>query len=286
MAGASDGVKATVKTRISIVTPSYNQGSFLEATLKSVNSQRRFIHEYFVVDGGSDDSSASIIKKYERNIDWWVSERDQGQTDAIKKGFARATGDVLAWINSDDIYLPNALEAVQLEFDRNPQIDILTGYMIHIDAKSLVTKLCRIPAPNALLLKCGFVYVTQPSTFFRRSLYERVGGLDDFFHCAMDADLWCRFYRAKPVWKTIPRYLVGFRGHGENKGMSLKWKQRYEEEGLLVKERYPELMRSPWGLYLYRTRQALSGSQLISMMHTHMFRGRSVGNLPDSLFAR
>jgi glycosyltransferase involved in cell wall biosynthesis len=273
----------SMKTKLSIVTPSYNQGSYIEETLKSVCSQRSFIHEYFVVDGGSTDNSVDIIRKYTDQIDWWVSERDKGQTDAIIKGFNRATGDVIAWLNSDDIYLPGALEAVQAEFDKDPELEILTGYMVQIDEKNAITRMRRVPAPNKLLIRQGFVYVTQPTTFFRRSLYERAGGLDVDLHCTMDSDLWCRFYRLAPVWKTLHRYIVGFRGHSECKGLSEKWVKQYAAEGKLMGMRYPDMYNSPSGLWLYRGRQALTGAEWISLWHTWMFKGKNIQCLTNEV---
>src|SRR5436305_2105639 len=108
-------------TTISVVTPSYNQVRYVEQTLRSVISQREDVHEYFVLDGGSTDGSADVIRRYAGRIDYWVSEKDKGQSDAIHKGFSRATGDVLCWLNSDDLFLPGALRKVREAFDRHPE---------------------------------------------------------------------------------------------------------------------------------------------------------------------
>jgi hypothetical protein len=200
------------------------------------------------------------------------------------KGFERATGDVLAWLNSDDVYLPSALAAVQKAFDQDPQLEILTGYMIKIDAESRVTEACRIAAPSINIMRQGFLYISQPTTFFKRSLFERVGKLDMSFQCAMDADLWCRFYRAKPIWKTLPRYVVGFRGHGDNKGLSPQWRQRYAEENRIVRNRYPEIKSNLCGLCSYRIQQILTGAKVLEWWHTKKFRHQNIDTLPNWLF--
>ena len=115
------------RTKITVVTPSFNQARFLDETLRSVLAQRDEIHEFFVIDGGSTDASVEIIRRYDSQIDWWVSEADAGQADAIHKGFSRAHGDVLYWINSDDVLLPGAIARVRQAFDANPHWDAGTG---------------------------------------------------------------------------------------------------------------------------------------------------------------
>src|SRR5579885_2056927 len=125
--GLGDGMDASVLPSISIVTPSYNQGEFLEQTLQSVLGQDVPRLEYIVVDGGSSDASPDIIRRYASRLAWWVSERDGGQYDAINKGFARATGEIMAWINSDDLYLPWALSVVAEIFATHPQIQWITS---------------------------------------------------------------------------------------------------------------------------------------------------------------
>ncbi|GAG62509.1 unnamed protein product [marine sediment metagenome] len=136
--------------RISVITPSYNQGRFLEKTILSVLNQNYPNLEYIIIDGGSTDESINIIKKYENYIDYWVSEKDRGQADALNKGFKKATGDIIGWQNSDDIYLPSVFLKIAELFKQNPKIDIIYGNRFDIDednniiGESIFTKFSRI----------------------------------------------------------------------------------------------------------------------------------------------
>ena len=267
-----------MNTKISLVTPSYNQASFLEETIRSVVSQRQHLHEYFLLDGGSADGSVEIVKRYNDQIDWWVSEKDNGQSAAIHRGFQRATGDVLGWINSDDVLLPDALARVRATFDADSTVDIVVGYLVLIDAASRVISLPRVPTGNNFLGRHGLVQVSQQSTFFRRSLYEKVGGLDLSLHCAMDFDLWSRFYAVGAKWGRLPIHLAAFRKHGDAKGSGNAWWEQYQSEKALVRERYPQIFRGPVSQRsintLYRGIQILSGRQLRSAWESAKWRGK------------
>ena len=133
-----------MSNRITVVTPSFNQARFLEETLASVIAQRDEIHEYFVLDGGSTDGSQDVIRRYEKKIDYWISEKDKGQSDAIARGFARATGDILYWINSDDVLLPGALKKVRQLFASDPNLAVTTGWQVLIDGNSNVMSCSRM----------------------------------------------------------------------------------------------------------------------------------------------
>ena len=209
--------------KISIVTPSFNQAAYLDKTLRSVLGQRDLVHEYFVLDGGSDDGSADVIKKYESRLDYWVSEPDRGQCDAIHRGFARATGDVLYWINSDDVLLPGALEHVHAAFDAEPDLDVVTGWGVAIDGDDRIVKMRRRPHDSPRWASLGYVRVHQPCCFFRRRLYEQVGGLDHELHCVLDTELWYRMFRAGSRWGGVDRYLAAYRLHSEAKSDWLEW---------------------------------------------------------------
>ena len=259
-----------MSVRISIVTPSFNQGRFLEETIRSVLSQRDHVHEYFVIDGGSTDSSVDVIRKYEDGIDRWVSDRDRGQSDAIDKGFRLATGDVLFWLNSDDVLLPNALERVQQAFDQNPDWDVLTGYSVWIDAASRILKMHRVPRESIDWLSWGIIHVCQQTCFFRRALYHAVGRLDLGLHCTMDTELWCRMLKHGARWGHIPEYLGGFRRHCDMKGRT--WTERYAAEGSLLRSRFPEFFggraRVAAGTVAYRAAQLASGRYLKARLDT------------------
>ena len=171
--------------RISIVTPSYHQGKFLEETLRSVLLQGYPNLEYLVIDGGSTDNSVEIIRKYEAWLTYWVSERDQGQSDAINKGWRCCTGDIIAWLNSDDCYAPNALGAVARAFAAHDFPAMVYGNEIVIDDQGNQTKTLEYRAsPDQMLAKLLLPH--QPTAFFNRSVLEMIGFLDPSLQYAMD----------------------------------------------------------------------------------------------------
>lgn len=204
---------------VSIVTPSYNQAEYLEETIQSVLSQDYPKIEYLVVDGGSTDGSLEIIHKYADRLAWWVSEPDRGQTDAINKGFAHARGEIFAWLNSDDTYLPGAVSAAVDFLRSNPEVGMVYGDANLIDEHSRI--IGRFPArqTNYRKLMRGYVHIPQQSAFFRASLWRQVGPLDASFHDAMDYDLWVRISRRAPI-VYLPLLWANFRIHGSSKTMS------------------------------------------------------------------
>lgn len=263
---------------ISIITPSFNQAAYLEQTLQSVLGQRDLVHEFFVLDGGSDDGSVEIIEKYADGIDWWVSEPDKGQCDAIHRGFAKATGDVLYWINSDDVLLPGALRAVHDAFGRDAGLEVLTGYGVAIDGEDRIIQMKRRVHDSPWWGMLGYLRVHQPCTFFRRSLYESVGGLDLDLHCTLDTDLWYRMFRARSRWGGVDRFLAAYRLHAEAKGSTLQ--RQYAEERALMKQRYPDLVgrkgRHTIGRIAYYASQFASGRTVASIRDTRRCRGRTL----------
>ena len=269
--------------KITIVTPSFNQAKFLEETIRSVISQRDQIHEYFVLDGGSTDGSVDIIKKYADKIDWWVSEKDKGQSDAIHRGFTKATGDIIAWLNSDDVYLPGTIQKVQAAFNKHPEWDVVTGYTTFIDSDSRIERITRVAGGNGMLARWGAVVVAQQATFFRKRLYDRVGGLNLSLHCTMDRDLWSRFIVQKASWGEIHDQLAAFRHHGDAKGLNSTWAKRYSDESQLTSEAYPELYASCFKIYMarkaYQALQLLSGRHLYAWLQTQSQKGKPSGQV-------
>lgn len=204
---------------VSIVTPSYNQGRFLETTIRSVLEQDYPRVEYIIVDGGSTDNSPEIIRRYADRLAWWVSERDQGQTDAINKGFGRAHGEILAWINSDDVYQPGAIAEAVAFLQAHPKAGMVYGDASFIDEAGV--EIGRFPAAQTdhRRLRQGYVHIPQQASFFRADLWKRVGPLDPSFYFAMDYDLWVRLSALAPL-VYLPRLWAAFRLHGDAKTIS------------------------------------------------------------------
>ncbi len=203
---------------ISIVTPSLNQGEFLEAGMQSVLTQQADL-EYVVIDGGSTDGSVEIIRRHEGRLAAWRSEPDEGQYDAINKGFALTSGEVMGWLNADDFYLPGCLSLVEDVFRLHPEIQWLTGTITSIaNARGQVVRTRSVGRFSRDAFFRGFNlprrgwhvghFIPQESTFWRRSLWERAGGsVDATLSMAGDFELWARFYRHAELWGV--RALLG-----------------------------------------------------------------------------
>lgn len=201
---------------ISIVTPSYNQADYLEQTIRSVLAQDYPDIEYLIVDGGSTDGTLDIIKKYEDRLAWWVSEKDQGQTDAINKGFGRAKGEVLAWINSDDTYEPGAVRAAVEYLRAHPEVGMVYGDCNFINESGRVIGKFNAAQTSYRLLRQGYAHIPQQTMFFRTELWRQVGPLDPSFYFAMDYDLWTRL-AARTEIKYVPQTWANFRLHTSGK---------------------------------------------------------------------
>lgn len=210
-------------TLISVITPSYNQAAYLEATLRSVLAQEGVELEYLVVDGGSTDGSVEIIRRYADRLSWWVSERDAGQAEAINKGLYRAQGDFVAWLNSDDIYLPGALQqAVQaLEFE--PMLGLVYGDALTIDAQGHPLSLLKF-GDWGLDELLSFRIICQPAVVMRRAVLEQAAlapgeYLARDYHFMLDHHLWLRLARLAPV-RHLNGLLAAARQHPAAKNVS------------------------------------------------------------------
>ncbi len=178
-------------TLVSIVTPSYNQAAYLEQTLRSVLDQGYPELEYLVVDGGSTDGSVEIIRRYADRLAWWTSEKDSGQAEAINKGMQRARGEIVAWLNSDDIYLPGALAGAMQAFAAHPQAVMVYGDTRAIDAQGQVLNVLHYRQLSLEDLLC-YQIIGQPAVFMRRAAYQTAGGLDRSYHFMLDHQLWIK----------------------------------------------------------------------------------------------
>jgi len=211
--------------KFSIVTPSFNQSAFLETTLQSVLSQSGVELEYIVVDGGSTDGSAEIIQKYSDRLAWWCSEPDGGQYAAINKGFQQATGDVFAWLNSSDIYLPWTFRTAATVFEQYPEVDwIASMHKLCIGEKTEFAGYQKVPGFSRNAFVQGLHgsrenpnFIQQETCFWRRSLWEKAGGaIPSDYRYAADFHLWAKFFEHSPL-TGIECPLAGFRFHGDQR---------------------------------------------------------------------
>jgi glycosyltransferase involved in cell wall biosynthesis len=215
---------------VSILTPSYNQARFLEQTIQSVLSQDYPHMEYLIVDGGSTDGSLEIIQRYADRLAWWVSEPDQGQTDAINKGFAHARGEIYAWLNSDDTYLPGAISAAVSSLQSHPQAALVYAGANLVDEAGHIIGHFPARQTNLNMLLRGSVHIPQQAAFFRAKAWQLAAPLDPSFHFAMDYDLWVRLAKMAPLVYT-PGLWANFRLHGAGKSV------------IMDDRCYPEMMR-------------------------------------------
>ena len=193
--------------RVSIVTPSYQQAAYLEETIRSVLDQHYPNLEYWIIDGGSQDGSVEIIRKYADQLAGWVSERDSGQAEAINKGFTRATGEIVAWINSDDYYLPGAIQAAVDLLEQHPDVALVYGDVVAINGEGEVINVQHFKQMGLDDLM-QFKIIGQPSVFMRRSVLEKAGFLDLSYHYLLDHELWLRLMQHAAMLYTPQRWSV------------------------------------------------------------------------------
>jgi glycosyltransferase involved in cell wall biosynthesis len=244
--------------RISIITPSFNQGDFIEQTILSVLSQDYPNLEYTVMDGGSSDTTLNILKKYSGKV-IWTSEPDQGQTHAINKGLRRATGSIVGYLNADDLLLPGTLKKVMDAFINQPQTWWVTGKCRIVDEENNEIRRPITVYKNTLLGLHTFSlllmtnYISQPATFWRREALETAGYLDENLRYVMDYEYWLRLYsKYPPVF--IPEYLAAFKIHRSSKTTSTGHKDIYVDEEKIVVGRY---VRSRFQMFLHNAHRLM-----------------------------
>ncbi|MEZ0395283.1 MAG: glycosyltransferase family 2 protein [Anaerolineales bacterium] len=203
---------------VSIITPSFNQAPFLEQTICSVLEQDYAPIEYFVMDGGSTDGSQAIIEKYADRLAGWVSEKDRGQGDAINKGLARASGEIVAWLNSDDYYLPGAVAEAVRVFRENPRVGLVFGDVLAVDEAGRPINLLKY-GPWGLEELMSFHIIGQPAVFMRRSVQVEAGPLDISYHCLLDHHLWLRIAQRAEI-SYLPKTLAAARYHSAAKNIA------------------------------------------------------------------
>jgi glycosyltransferase involved in cell wall biosynthesis len=230
------------------VTPSFNQARYIGSTIESVLNQGYPNLEYLIIDGGSKDGTVEIIREYSEHLAYWVSEPDKGQTDALIKGFNLTSGDIMGWLCSDDLYEPRTLFEVAETFTRHSQWEVVYGDGLWIDTEDRIIRHKKEIGFNRFIWLYDYNYLPQPSTFWRRGIYERVGGLDARMDLAMDADLWIRFAEFTAL-HHVPRLWSRGRYYPEQKNLRLR--ARSDAEDALIRSRYlpPE---HPWSRRLKR----------------------------------
>lgn len=240
---------AQVLPKISIVVPSFNQGRFIGATLQSIIDQRYPNLELIVVDGGSTDNTLSVIKQYETHLAWWVSEPDSGQTAAINKGFMHSTGEIMAWINSDDLVAPGALYLVANYFVSHPEVQAIYGNRVVIDEDGLEIGRWILPWHSSRVLQWSD-FVPQETLYWRRKAWNLVGGrLDESFRFAMDWDFLLRLSAHQINIHHLPIFLGLFRIHKYQK-TSMQMFSIGQEEIRAIRSRELGFQPARWQLII------------------------------------
>ncbi len=266
---------------ISIITPSFNQAPFLEYTLRSVLEQDYPNLEYLVVDGASTDGSLEIIQRYNSRLNWWVSEPDSGQAEAINKGLQRARGEFVAWLNSDDMYARGALRKAVAALQTHADVGMVFSNVFSIDAHNRIFNTMRY-GHYTLADLMAFNIIGQPGVFMRRSVLEKAGGLEPAYHFMLDHQLWLRMAALAPI-QYIDDYFAAARFHPAAKNVASA--SRFAQEGLVILE----WMRAQPGLasvFAANRRRITSGAYRLSARYLldDGFKARAAGHYLKSLW--
>lgn len=267
--------------RITVVTPSFNQGRFLERTILSVLNQNYPNLEYIVIDGGSTDETLDVIYRYEPYLEYWTSERDRGQSDALNKGFARATGDIIGWQNSDDIYLPGAFVHAAEVFTTRPQVTIAFSHRIDINEDEEIIGERRF-TPFFLT---GYWYdgqsLSNQAAFWRRDLFARIGYLEVELQTAMDYEYFLRAGLDGAVFLRVKAFWGALRRHPASKANTL-WAARMGQEVRAIDLRHGKRFRLSKALHAYalvrRSMEYLAQGDAAYLARGLIRRGRGIGS--------
>lgn len=266
--------EATVWPRISVVTISYNQAEFLEASIRSVVLQKYPNLEYIIIDGGSTDNSVEIIRRYAEHINFWCSEADKGPAAGLNKGFAKATGDLFAFLNADDMYLPHTFRRMAQLSARHLAADVIYGDGYLTDSAGVLRKPTYSDAWDLRRLAYGTCVLVQPATFFTREAFLRTGGFNEQHKSFWDAGLWVDLALAGASFKHVNEFLAVFRLHAD----SITGSGRWDEEGARVMD---ELFQKIIG------RKRRTTDKLLSLwLRLFKFSGHARWSLDYNLFLR
>jgi glycosyltransferase involved in cell wall biosynthesis len=244
--------------KISIIVPSFNQGEFIEATILSILNQNYPHTELIIIDGASTDKTLDIIKKYESYIAYWISEQDQGQSDALNKGYAKATGEIYGWMNSDDIYLPNTFHTIAEEY-KNNKFEVIYGHSLTINEKNQILKVnFSFPFSEGQLVHEGFVAVTQ-SIFWTKHIHAKTIGFDVKLFANMDLDFYLALNKIHSIskWKFTNQMLGCFRKQ-KNQKTSYKYNEIIKKDLVYIEGKYNiKLIKNPFRRLFYRLKRIL-----------------------------
>lgn len=262
----------------SIIVVSYNYGRFIESTILSILNQSLKDYELIIIDGGSQDETVNILEKYNNQINYWISEKDNGQSDAFNKGFRRANGKYLFWVNADDLLLEDALFKLNTFIIKKKYPDWIAGNTIYFSDDNTIVKCVNGPKWNDYLLDNAPIYVYGPTTIFKKDMLNEVGYLDEKLFYMMDTDLWLRFKEKGYKFKRINEYLWGFRFHVESKTAHTFFgkadlKIIKEREYMLAKNNF---VYKSSKIRLQKIYKLLSGLYLKSWLDTQRLKGQKI----------
>jgi glycosyltransferase involved in cell wall biosynthesis len=273
----------TEMPKITIVTPSYNQGQYLEQTIRSVLEQGYPNLEYIIIDGASTDNSVEIIKQYANKLAYWESCPDTGQSSAINKGLKRAKGDIVSWLNSDDLLLPGALLKIGQFFLQNPMAQVITGYTVRTDENLRILFNHYIPVQTNWFALRDIMYISQQSTFWKKDLLDKFGYIDESLHVNMDLDLWLRFLRAGIKITHKRHYIAVWRLHPDCK--SMKYAEMRDQEAKILRNRYKICNGTEvlFGRITYRMLKLLNGDYLKDILFRLKWQGHPLSQFTKSI---
>ena len=260
--------------RISIVMPSFNQGKYIEESIKSVLDQNYPNLEFMVLDGGSTDSSRDIIERYADKLNYWHSQPDKGQTDAIVMGLKRATGDLLGYLGSDDVLLKNSLKKIAYAFSQNPKGGFFGGDYIQIDDNGLIIRVKKHTRYAAWFGRHG-LQVISPNWLFTPEAYKEVGGMKPEYEYIFDTDLFYRMASEGIKFVYINTPLIGFRYHPDSKSVSEQERfiNEFRIRRSLTKNKRKSVLNRALIKSIYRVSQTLNGNIFRNILQTNRYRG-------------